>query len=33
MILVAGGDSFIFGAELKDQINGPSAIYVPGTVS
>lgn len=24
MILVAGGDSFIFGAELKDQITGPS---------
>lgn len=24
MILVAGGDSFIFGSELKDQSNGPS---------
>lgn len=24
MILVAGGDSFIFGAELADQIGGPS---------
>jgi hypothetical protein len=24
MILVAGGDSFVFGSELKDQINGPS---------
>lgn len=24
MILIAGGDSFVFGAELKDQINGPS---------
>ena len=24
MIIVAGGDSFIFGSELKDQITGPS---------
>jgi hypothetical protein len=24
MIIVAGGDSFVFGSELNDQINGPS---------
>jgi len=25
MILVAGGDSFVYGSELKDQTNGPSS--------
>jgi len=33
MILVAGGDSFIFGAELKDQINGPSASTFPAILA
>ena len=29
MIIVAGGDSFIFGAELKDQVLGPSNSTYP----
>lgn len=33
MILVAGGDSFIFGAELKDQINGPSVSTFPAILA
>ena len=33
MILVAGGDSFIFGAELKDQINGPSNSTYPALLA
>jgi hypothetical protein len=33
MILVAGGDSFIFGAELKDQINGPSSSTYPALLA
>jgi hypothetical protein len=33
MILVAGGDSFIFGAELKDQINGPSLSTYPALLA
>lgn len=33
MILVAGGDSFIFGAELKDQIVGPSNSTYPALLA
>ena len=33
MILVAGGDSFIFGAELQDQINGPSLSTYPALLA
>jgi len=33
MILVAGGDSFIFGAELKDQIDGPSVNTFPAILA
>jgi hypothetical protein len=33
MILVAGGDSFIFGAELKDLINGPSLSTYPALLA
>ena len=33
MILVAGGDSFIFGAELKDQISGPSLHTYPALLA
>lgn len=33
MILVAGGDSFIFGAELKDQIFGPSLSTYPALLA
>jgi len=33
MILVAGGDSFIFGAELKDQIDGPSLSTYPALLA
>lgn len=33
MILVAGGDSFIYGAELKDQIRGPSASTYPALLA
>ncbi len=33
MILVAGGDSFIFGAELKDQISGPSGSTYPALLA
>lgn len=33
MILVAGGDSFIFGAELKDQIKGPSNSTYPALLA
>jgi hypothetical protein len=33
MILVAGGDSFIFGAELKDQIGGPSKSTYPALLA
>jgi len=33
MILVAGGDSFIFGAELKDQILGPSLSTYPALLA
>jgi hypothetical protein len=33
MILVAGGDSFIFGAELKDQTNGPSLSTYPALLA
>jgi hypothetical protein len=33
MIIVAGGDSFIFGAELKDQIHGPSLSTYPALLA
>ena len=33
MILVAGGDSFIYGAELKDQIGGPSQSTFPALLA
>lgn len=33
MILVAGGDSFVFGAELKDQVNGPSLNTYPALLA
>lgn len=33
MILVAGGDSFIYGAELADQINGPSSSTYPALLA
>ena len=33
MILVAGGDSFIFGAELTDQTNGPSNSTYPALLA
>ncbi len=33
MILVAGGDSFIFGAELADQIDGPSFSTYPALLA
>jgi hypothetical protein len=33
MIIIAGGDSFIFGAELKDQINGPSSSTYPALLA
>jgi hypothetical protein len=33
MIIVAGGDSFIFGAELKDQITGPSNNTYPALLA
>lgn len=33
MILVAGGDSFIFGAELKDQVNSPSLSTYPALLA
>lgn len=33
MILVAGGDSFIFGAELKDQTTGPSMSTYPALLA
>jgi hypothetical protein len=33
MILVAGGDSFIFGAELKDQVAGPSLSTYPALLA
>lgn len=33
MILVAGGDSFIFGAELKDQNHEPSASTFPALLA
>jgi hypothetical protein len=31
--VLAGGDSFIFGAELKDQINGPSLSTYPALLA
>lgn len=33
MIIVAGGDSFIFGAELRDQIDGPSLSTYPALLA
>jgi hypothetical protein len=33
MILVAGGDSFIFGSELKDQTTGPSMSTYPALLA
>jgi hypothetical protein len=33
MIIVAGGDSFIFGAELQDQNSGPSASTYPALLA
>lgn len=33
MILVAGGDSFVFGAELADQVNGPSLSTFPALLA
>jgi hypothetical protein len=33
MILVAGGDSFVYGAELVDQINGPSMSTFPALLA
>ena len=33
MILVAGGDSFIFGAELRDQVDGPSLSTFPALLA
>lgn len=33
MILVAGGDSFIYGAELKDQLSGPSMSTYPALLA
>ena len=33
MILVAGGDSFTFGAELKDQVRGPSLSTFPALLA
>lgn len=33
MILLAGGDSFIYGAELKDQLSGPSMSTYPALLA
>jgi hypothetical protein len=33
MIIVAGGDSFIYGAELADQVNGPSRSTYPALLA
>ena len=33
MILVAGGDSFIYGAELADQVTGPSTSTYPALLA
>jgi hypothetical protein len=33
MILIAGGDSFVFGSELQDQINDPSLLTFPALLA